>query len=116
MNVEEIREYCLQKKGVAEGFPFDDNTLVFKVGGKMFALVALEKNSMSLKCDPAKAIELREQYTAVMPGYHMNKAQWNTIDLNSFMSSSLIAAWIDHSYQLVVEKLPKRLRATLFLK
>lgn len=109
MNIEEIREYCLQKKAVTESFPFDESTLVFKVMGKMFALTSLEKEpSINLKCDPGKAIELRERFPAVQPGYHMNKRLWNTIYLDESITDNLIREWIDHSYNLVVEKLPKK--------
>lgn len=114
MNIEEIREYCLKKKGVEESFPFDEATLVFKVKGKMFALTSLEKDpSINLKCDPEKAIELRERFPAVAPGYHMNKRLWNTIQIDGSIPDNLIWECIDESYQLVVEKLPKKLKEEL---
>lgn len=115
MNIEELREYCLQKPEVTEGFPFDEDTLVFKVCGKMFVLVSLEANRVNLKCDPDKAIELREQYPSVLPGFHMNKAQWNTILLDGSVPSRLLQEWVDDSYGLVAAKLPKKLRESLIV-
>ncbi|NQU33498.1 MAG: MmcQ/YjbR family DNA-binding protein [Bacteroidetes bacterium] len=114
MNVEEIRMYCIMKKGVSESFPFDDTTLVFKVIDKMFALINLDENhSVNLKCDPEKAIMLREHYDFVLPGYHMNKKHWNTIILDERISGSLLIEWINDSYNLVVDKLPKKIREGL---
>lgn len=111
MNVEDIRLFCLGKKGVTEGFPFDEITLVFKVMGKMFALLSLEGNqSILLKCDPEKALGLREHHLAVLPGFHMNKKYWNTIILDGSIPDRLIKEWIDDSYALVVEKLPKKVK------
>ena len=109
MNIEQIREYCLKKKGVFEEFPFDEETLVFKVAGKIFLLASLESIPLqiNLKCDPEKAIELREEYEAVQPGYHMNKAHWNTIILDGTVPSKKIFEWIDDSYNLVVSGLNK---------
>jgi predicted DNA-binding protein (MmcQ/YjbR family) len=109
MNVEQIREHCLTKKGVAEEFPFDEETLVFKVMGKIFVLASLEKIPLqiNLKCDPEKAIELREVYESVQPGYHMNKKHWNTIAIDGSISNKTIFEWIDHSYELVVSGLKK---------
>lgn len=108
MNVEELREYCLSKKGTTESFPFDEVTLVFKVGGKMYALTNLDGDpSINLKCDPEKAVELREQYSAIEPGYHMNKIHWNTVNINSSIPRSLLKELIDHSYQLIFDSLPK---------
>ena len=108
MNIESLREYCLSKKEVTESFPFGDTTLVFKVFDKMFALVNLDEDlSINLKCDPEKAIELREKFSAVLPGYHMNKTHWNTIMVNSTVPDNLIKEWIDHSYVEVVKALPK---------
>ena len=108
MNIEELRNYCLSKPGVTEGFPFDETTLVFKVLGKMFALTNTDGEfSMNLKCDPQKAIELREHYNAVKPGYHMNKKHWNTIWPDDSIDDFLIYKWIDDSYDLVVSKLTK---------
>jgi predicted DNA-binding protein (MmcQ/YjbR family) len=109
MNIEQIREYCLKKKRVTEEFPFDEDTLVFKVMGKIFLLASLETIPLqiNLKCDPEKAIELREEYEAVQPGYHMNKRHWNTIIMNGSISTKKIFDWIDHSYSLVVAGLRK---------
>jgi predicted DNA-binding protein (MmcQ/YjbR family) len=105
MNVESLREYCISKKSVTESFPFDDETLVFKVSGKIFALVSLEGDlSINLKCDPVLALELRERYSAVTPGYHMNKKHWNTVVLDGSIADKEILSWIDHSYELVVKK------------
>lgn len=115
MNIEEYRSYCLAKKGVTEEFPFDNETLVFKVAGKMFALTDVTNfTSINLKCDPEKAVELRDQYPAVLPGYHMNKKHWNTILLDGSISSKLLQNWIDESYIRVVNALPKRERASFF--
>ncbi|HKJ43152.1 MAG TPA: MmcQ/YjbR family DNA-binding protein [Sunxiuqinia sp.] len=109
MNIEEIRNYCLSKKGVTEEFPFDETTLVFKVMGKMFALTDLEGElSINLKCDPGKAMELRERYSCVLPGYHMNKKHWNTVLVDGSVPSLLITEWIDHSYEQVVQKLTQK--------
>ena len=108
--IEELREYCLSKKFVSESFPFDESTLVFKVHNKMFALFSLEKDPLriNLKCDPEKAIELREEYWQVIPGYHSNKKHWNTIIIDQ-LTLSQVCEWIEHSYNLVWEKLPNRL-------
>jgi predicted DNA-binding protein (MmcQ/YjbR family) len=114
MDAEIIREYCLAKKGVTEGFPFDEVTLVFKVGGKMFALVSLDGDlAINLKCDPELAIELREQYACVEPGFHMAKSHWNTIQVDGSVSDKLIREWIDHSYELVKSSLPRKTRESL---
>jgi predicted DNA-binding protein (MmcQ/YjbR family) len=102
MNIETIREYCISKKGATEGFPFGEDTLVFKAGGKIFALANLEGDlSINLKCDPDYAIELREKYHAVTPGYHMNKKHWNTIIVDGSIPDHKILSWIDHSYDIV---------------
>jgi len=108
MNIEELREYCLSKKGVTEHFPFDEVTLVFKVGDKMFALTNLDgEPSVNLKCDPERAIELREQHSSIIPGYHMNKTHWNTVLMDGTVSDKLIYELVEHSYNLVFESLPK---------
>jgi len=115
MNIEQFRDYCLTKKGVSEEFPFDEKTLVFKVLGKMFALSGLERipHQVNLKCDPEKAIELREEYDGqIYGGYHMNKRLWNTVEIEN-LPTKLITEMIDHSYDLVVEKLPKKLKESL---
>jgi predicted DNA-binding protein (MmcQ/YjbR family) len=102
MNIESLREYCLSKKFVTESLPFGIDTLVFKVNGKIFALANLDGDlSINLKCDPGLAIELRERYTSVIPGYHMNKKHWNTIILDGSVSDNEVFSWIDHSYDLV---------------
>ena len=107
MNIEEFRDYCLAKKGVTESFPFDQDTLVFKVMGKMFLLLNLDENpSMNLKCDPEEASILRESYEAVKPGYHMNKAHWNTVLLDASIPAQYLEKWIDDSYDLIVGRLP----------
>ncbi len=109
MNLEIIREYCLSKKGTTESFPFDEDTLVFKVKGKMFCLTSLsEKNSINLKCEPEKAIALREEYDCVLPGWHMNKNMWNTVMLDNSVSKKIIFEWIDHSYEEVIKKFSKK--------
>ena len=116
MNIEELREYCISKKGVIEGFPFDELTLVFKVGGKMFALTNLDgEPSVNLKCDPEKAVELREQYSAIIPGYHMNKLHWNTVYIDRSLPENLIRELIDLSYGLVLTSLPKVKRDEVLL-
>lgn len=108
MNIEILREYCISKRNVTEGFPFGDDTLVFKAGGRIFALVNLEGDlSINLKCDPALAIELRERHSSVMPGYHMNKKHWNTVYIDGSVPDKEIFSWIDHSYDLVL-KLKKK--------
>lgn len=114
MNIESLREYCLSLKGATEGFPFDEETLVFKVGGKMFALTSLGGLlSVNLKCDPEKAIELRENFPQVVPGYHMNKRHWNTINIDDSIPDTLIQEWIDDSYWLVVASLPRKVRTEI---
>lgn len=114
MNIEEYREYCISKKGVTEEFPFGDNTLVFKVMGKVFALTSIDTfGTVNLKCDPELAIQLREQYNGVIPGYHMNKKHWNTISFEGDIKDELLKEWIDHSYNLVVKGLTKKLKAEL---
>ena len=116
MILEEIRTYCLKKQGVTESFPFDVTTLVFKVGGKMFALMDIDNfDSINLKCDPEKAIELRERFSGILPGYHMSKKHWNTVIVNDDVSRELILELVDHSYQLIVESLPKKVRNELAL-
>jgi len=102
MNIEDVRAYCLKKPEVSEGFPFGDDTLVFKVKGKIFVLANLDGDlSLNLKCDPAMALELRERYSSVIPGYHMNKKHWNTVYLNGTIPDKEVLSWIDNSYKLV---------------
>jgi predicted DNA-binding protein (MmcQ/YjbR family) len=115
MNLETYYEYCLSKKGVTEHFPFDEDTLVFKVGGKMFALSSLsqwEKGqpSVNLKCDPERAEQLRAEYDDIQPGFHMSKTHWNTIAVNESVSDALVKELIDHSYELVFKSLTKKLQ------
>lgn len=115
MHIEEFREYCIVKKGVTEEFPFDADTLVFKVMGKMFALAPLERlpPQVNLKCDPERAIELRLEYDGLItPGYHMSKVHWNTLFLEQ-LPPALIRDLTDHSYDLVVARLPSKVRSTL---
>ncbi|NLJ43224.1 MAG: MmcQ/YjbR family DNA-binding protein [Bacteroidales bacterium] len=105
MNIEILREYCISKRNVTESFPFGDDTLVFKTGGRIFALVNLEGElSINLKCDPVLAIELRERYSSVIPGYHMNKKHWNTVYIDGSVPDKEVFSWIDHSYDLVLKK------------
>ena len=114
MSIEEIREYCLSKLGTTESFPFDEDTLVFKVMGKIFCLTSLsEPNRINLKCDPEKAVDLRERYECVLPGYHMNKKMWNTVVIDGSVSKKLLQEWIDHSRDEVIAKLPKKDRELL---
>ena len=111
MNIEGFRKYCLSKKGVTEEFPFDNNTLVFKVMGKMFALTDVESfEGINLKCEPELAAQLREQYSSVQPGYHMNKKHWNTLVLDGSVPPKLIRELVHHSYDLVVASLPAKSR------
>lgn len=112
-----LREYCLSKKAVEEGFPFGEDTLVFKVAGKIFLLAGLENNPLQFnaKCDPEKALELREQYDAVQPGYHMNKKHWNTVIADGSLSNALLKEMIDDSYNLIVNSLPKTVRGNFNL-
>lgn len=105
MDIETLREYCISKKGVTESFPFGDDTLVFKEEKKIFALVNLDGDlSINLKCDPVLAIELRERYFSVTPGYHMNKKHWNTVLLDGSVPDREVLSWIDHSYNLITGK------------
>ncbi len=112
MNVEEFRIYCLAKAGVTEEFPFDQSTLVFKVGGKMFALTGLDdpEFKVNLKCDPEWAVELRDEYESIRPGWHMNKTHWNTVNVDGSFTDELFLRLVDHSYDLVLGSLPKKLR------
>ncbi|MDX1941787.1 MAG: MmcQ/YjbR family DNA-binding protein [Saprospiraceae bacterium] len=112
MNIEEFQAYCLAKKGVEETFPFDEETLVFKVMGKMFALTGLEhaEFTVNLKCDPDWALELREQYPEIQPGWHMSKNHWNTVSFEGDLDDRFLCKLIDHSYDLVVKGLPKKIR------
>nr|WP_315170905.1 MmcQ/YjbR family DNA-binding protein [uncultured Flavobacterium sp.] len=118
MNLETFYEYCLSKKAVTEHFPFDEDTLVFKVGGKMFALSSLkqwekEEPSVNLKCDPERALELRANYDAINEGYHMSKIHWNTVAINQDVPDAMLKALIDHSYDLVFISLTKKIQAEI---
>lgn len=111
MDLEQFRNFCLSLPAASETFPFDENTLVFKVAGKMFALTNIDFfESINLKCDPEHAIELRERYAAVLPGYHMNKKHWNTVLLDGSISNRLLLEWTRDSYDLVVQSLPKKVK------
>ena len=114
MNIEELRDYCLSKKGSSEGFPFDDKVLVFKVVNKMFALTNIDEGErVNLKCKPEKAIELREVHPEITPGYHMSKVHWNTVSIVGNLSNDFIKQLIDDSYNLVVSKLTKKEKTLL---
>jgi len=116
VNIEQFRDYCLAKKGVTESFPFGEETLVFKVMGKIFALIGLEYSpaQANLKCDPERALQLREDFDGlVRPGYHMNKVHWNTVELERNLPHELLIELIDHSYNLVVKSLTKKLQTEL---
>ena len=119
MNIEQLREHCIKKKAVTEEFPFDEDTLVFKVLGKMFVIAPLDRwekgeASVTLKCDPDYSLELRAQYESIHPGPYVSNKHWNTVDIyKGELSSNFIAELIDHSYDMVVKGLPKKLRDTL---
>jgi len=115
MNIEELRDYCLALNGATEHFPFDEVTLVLKVQGKMFGLIPLDnpETQITLKCDPEKAISLREEYSAIVPAWHFNKKHWNTVLIDPSVSRTLLCELIQHSYNLVVAGLPKKLQLEL---
>ncbi|MCD7971236.1 MAG: MmcQ/YjbR family DNA-binding protein [Candidatus Azobacteroides sp.] len=115
MNIEELHAYCLSKKAATDTFPFDDVNLVFKVKGKMFALISLDKerDNIALKCDPERAVSLREEYEDIIPAPHFNKKYWNLLYTDKELKRELICELIDHSYELVVAKLTKKLREEL---
>ena len=115
MHIEEFRMYCLQKPMVTEEFPFDETTLVFKVMGKMFALTGLDETEfkVNLKSDPERSLELREEYESIIAGFHMNKKHWNTVKPDGSLSNELFKELIDHSYDLVVKGLPKKMKDQL---
>ena len=109
MNADLIREFCIAKKGTTESFPFNEDVLVFKVVGKMFALIDLSSpDSINLKCDPAYALELRERYSEIQPGFHMNKKHWNTVVINDSLEPKLVFELIDHSYDQIVDGLGRK--------
>ena len=115
MNIEELREHCLILKGATEEFPFDEYSLVLKVKGKMFGLIPLNnpETQISLKCNPEKALALREDFSAIVPAWHFNKKHWNTVLIDATISHTLLCELIEHSYNLVVAGLPRILRAEL---
>lgn len=115
MNIETLREYCIAKPGATESFPFDMVTLVFKVGNKLFALLDTESRptTINLKCDPERALQLRDQFAAVQPGFHMSKMHWNTITIDGSVRWQEVQEWIDHSYELVRKGLSKAIREQL---
>lgn len=110
MDLEDFRDYCLTKPGATEGTPFGEDTIVFKVGGKIFALASLDEvpSRANLKCDPERALDLRDRYEEVQPGYHMNKKHWNTVTLTGKIPEAELRELIDHSYDLVAPRLPRR--------
>jgi predicted DNA-binding protein (MmcQ/YjbR family) len=119
MNLETFYEYCFSKKGVTEHFPFNDDALVFKVGGKMFALSSLHQweigsPNVNLKCNPEYAQELRAEYEAIQPAFHMNKAHWNTVNINEEIPDVFVKELIDHSYDLVFRSLTKIIQNEIF--
>ena len=115
MHIESFTEYCISRKGVEEGFPFDEVTLVFKVMGKIFAITSLDEEifKINLKCDPEWAIDLREEYEEIQPGFHMNKKHWNTINFEGELKEEFLLKLIDHSYNMVVKGMTKKLREEL---
>lgn len=115
MDIETFRAYCLSKKACTEEFPFDEVTLVFKVMGKIFGILPLdnENPTANLKADPEWSVMLRERYSQIYPGYHMNKKHWNTVELENGLNDDLIIRMIDHSYEMVVLKLPKKVQHEL---
>ena len=116
MNIEEYREFCLSFPGVTESFPFDEQTLVFKVMNKMFALCGLDAfDFINLKCDPERAVILREEYDEIKPGWHMNKTHWNSVHVDGDLEDDFIKELITHSYVLIVQSLPKKDKEALNL-
>ncbi|TGE12083.1 MmcQ/YjbR family DNA-binding protein [Hymenobacter elongatus] len=114
MNIEDFRDYCLLKPGVTEETPFGPETLVFKAGGKVFALTDIDTfGSINLKCDPERAVGLRDEHDYVLPGYHMNKKHWNTVRIGTGATDRQLREWTDHSYDLIIASLPKAKRAEL---
>ena len=118
MNIQQYFEFCLSKNGVTEHFPFDQDILVFKVGGKMFALSSLKQwemgePSVNLKCEPERAEELRAQFDAIQPGYHMSKVHWNTVNLNRDVPDTLVKELIDYSYTLIFKSLSKKIQSEI---
>jgi len=117
MNIEELRDHCLQLRGVTEDFPFGEDTLVFRVAGKIFLLIGLaEANRFNVKCDPELAVELREHYSEVKPGYHMNKKHWNTVYMDGQLTNKQLCEMIGHSYDLILKSLPKKVQEDILSK
>ncbi len=116
ITLEEIRNHCLKKEKVTEDLPFDVSTLAFRIGGKIFLLTDIDAEilSINLKCDPQKAIELRDNYPEIRPGYHMNKRHWNTVLCEGNLPRTMILELIDHSYGLVLASLPRKLKQEIF--
>ncbi|HYO21721.1 MAG TPA: MmcQ/YjbR family DNA-binding protein [Flavisolibacter sp.] len=117
MNIESLREYCVNKKGVTEELPFGPDNLVYKVGGKMFLLASLDADPLqfNVKCDPDEAEQLRDRFSFVLPGYHMNKKHWNTIVVDGTARDKQLQQWIDASYNLVLESLPQKIKKEISL-
>jgi predicted DNA-binding protein (MmcQ/YjbR family) len=114
LNIEEIRDYCLARPGVTEDMPFGEDTLVFRVGEKLFLLTSISRGSQfNVKCDPELAVELRERHPEVQPGYHMNKKHWNTVYTDGSLTRKQLCEMIDHSYDLVLKSLPKKLQVEI---
>lgn len=114
MTLAGLRDHCCRLPGFSEDLPFGPDVLAFRVAGKIFALMDVDNfESVNLKCDPERAVELREQYAAIIPGYHMNKAHWNTVRMDGSVPDRLVIELADHSYELVRDSLPKKLRETL---
>lgn len=114
MTLDELQAYCAQKKGVSWDTPFGPEVLVFRVLGRVFALAPMDVfTTVNLKCDPERAVELRERYAGIVPGYHMNKRHWNTVDVTGSVPQKLLLELVDHSYALVRDALPKKLRVSL---
>lgn len=111
MNIEDVSEYCLSLAHATEDMPFDESTVAFRVGGKIFAMLGLERTDwFVLKCNPEYATELRERHKEIKPAWHMNKRHWNQIDIYGFLSDQTVRSLIDHSYELVYAKLPHKIR------
>jgi predicted DNA-binding protein (MmcQ/YjbR family) len=120
MDIQQFFDYCLSKKGVTEHFPFNEDALVLKVGGKMFLLSSLSSwenrnPKVNLKCDPERAQELRAEYDGIQPGYHMSKKHWNTISINEEVPDTLVKELIDHSYELVFSSLPNKIKNEILI-
>jgi len=114
MTLSYLRDYCLAKPGTTEDTPFDEVTLCFRVGGKIFAITSLDIfDFINLKCDPEKAIELREKHEGITPGYHMNKKNWNSVSVEGNVPDPLILELVDHSYDLILKSLPKKIQSEI---